>query len=334
MSTTIGNYKLNKPLSNKNAGCSKWGYGKKNKKEYFLKEFLTPVYPEDTIELSQATIDKKKKICKDFEEKEKNLIYAINKSSDGNILRIHEFFRYGTKYYIATEKLEPISEEMIFNLSFDEKIRILKVLAHSMSELHKNGIIHGDIKLSNLMFVKSKSGRITVKIIDIDGCFFEDDIPFCENLVIDPVYMSPEAFIYINMESGKVDTKTDVFAMGIIFHQILTGRMPDFDKTKYNYVYECILSGGELNLGFCEKKVNSIITDMLNVNPDERISMQQVFEKLVNLTSKEETIISDIPEQEEEQVICDDMEQENEQFINNSSKQEKIDDFFVRAGDL
>lgn len=303
MSNRIGNYELDKPLSNKNAGCCKWGFGRKNNKEYFIKEFLSPIYPDNIGELNQTTLERKQKICKEFEIKETTLIKQLNCASDGNVLRIHEFFRYGSKYYIATEKVNGLDENIIENLSFVEKIRIMKVLAHSLSCMHKKSIVHGDIKMNNILFMKSRNDKITAKIIDIDNCFFENDIPEPDYLVGDPVYMAPETFRYIATESGKIDCKLDVFAMGIIFHQILTGKLPKFDTGKYKYVYECVLDDGKLLVDFSLKYVFELLMYMLEKDPEKRISMAQVFNLL-----NEKTNVPDV-------------------------KTNK-DSFFVKAGDL
>lgn len=281
MSIKIGDYILEKPLANQNAGYSKWGFGMKNGKEFFIKELLTPVYPEDNGIIGKATIDKKRKYCKEFEEKQCELIKLINFNSDGNLLRIHQFFRYGTKYYIVAEKINSHNQEILSSLSFEEKFKLLKILAHSLSRIHEKGIVHGDIKLDNILFTRTRQGFVGCKIIDVDGCFFEKQPPEPDYLVVDPVYMAPETFEYIATESGTVGCKEDVFAMGIVFHQIMTGTIPNFDTDKYEYAYECVLDGGSLRVNCSLKILFEIMTNMLCRNPDERLSMKQVYELLM-----------------------------------------------------
>lgn len=312
LSKIIGNYILETPLSNKDAGCSKWGFGKKGKTEFFIKEFLTPIYPDENVEMKQTTIERKRSFCREFESHESMIIKKINQASDGNTLRIHEFFRYGTKYYIVTEKVNAVDKDIIerMNISINDKVRILKVLSHSLSGLHKNGIVHGDIKMNNILFMLAKNGMITAKIIDIDGCFFENNPPIPDYLVVDPVYMAPEMFEYIATEEGKIDCKADVFAMGIVFYQILTGMLPDFHKEKYEYAYQYILSGGILKIDCGMEYLNKIIAGMLCKNSEERFTMEKVFNILCEKSQ---------PNNLEEEIIV---------------KQTKKDEFFTKAGNL
>ena len=71
MNELIGEYEVVEPLKIKNGGMSRWGIVKKNNQEYFIKEWLNPVYPTKDSGLSESTIERKKKICKDFEENKK-----------------------------------------------------------------------------------------------------------------------------------------------------------------------------------------------------------------------------------------------------------------------
>lgn len=321
MKEFIGDYELKEPLTNRNAGFSKWGIGIKDGKEYFIKEFLSPVYPEENGELSEALVQKKIQACREYEIKEKKVINNINKCSDGNVLRISEFFRYGTKYYIATERLYAIDREYVYKLPYNEKIRILKVLAHSLYSMHKNNIIHGDMKLDNIIFYRTSKNKITAKIIDVDGSFLVSDIPQdFEDIVVDQVYMAPETFTMICNEEGEIDEKIDVFAMGLIFYQILTGVLPAMDGDTYIYPYEYVLDNRKFKFAV-KNDVFSIIEKMLDKNPEKRISMEEVFEGLKNKKNEYKDKKDD--GYEEEKVKTEKVKAEK-----------YVDDFFKVAKDL
>lgn len=64
--SVIKDYKLLGELSAQNAGFCQWGFCEKAGREYFIKEFLTPVYPVDSKELSAKLIERKRKVCDDF----------------------------------------------------------------------------------------------------------------------------------------------------------------------------------------------------------------------------------------------------------------------------
>ena len=98
MSEMIGGYEVKEPLSNKNAGFSKWGFGEKDGKTWFLKEFLSPVYPVNRGEMTEKSMQRKLTQCHEYEIDKIRLFSQLGRASDGNLLRIHEFFRYGSKF--------------------------------------------------------------------------------------------------------------------------------------------------------------------------------------------------------------------------------------------
>ena len=89
---TLNEYKLLTPLQNKNAGFSRWAYAARFGEEYFIKEFMNPVYPDEES-LSETLRNSKIKSCEYFEAKKLNLYKRINDVSDGNLVRVFEFFR-------------------------------------------------------------------------------------------------------------------------------------------------------------------------------------------------------------------------------------------------
>lgn len=147
----MNGYELLEPFQNKNAGFSRWTYALRNDKKYFLKEFLDPIYPMSD-ELSKEFVEQSILACKEFEEKKKRLYNAINQAADGNIMRVNEFFRCDSHYYISTLKVEGecASLDEIKNASEEDKIFLWKTLIHSIKNLHTYKIVHSDLKLSNV----------------------------------------------------------------------------------------------------------------------------------------------------------------------------------------
>ena len=68
----INRYRLLCPLTNTDAGFSRWAYAEKDGKEYFLKECLSPVCPRDDGVLSKETITRKRNIGIQFYQRKKN----------------------------------------------------------------------------------------------------------------------------------------------------------------------------------------------------------------------------------------------------------------------
>ena len=93
MGEMINQYELLAPFQNKDAGFSRWTYAVRKGRTYFLKEFLSPVYPSGDV-LSEAMRNSRIRACTEFEQRNKKLYEKVNRISDGNLVRIHEFFRH------------------------------------------------------------------------------------------------------------------------------------------------------------------------------------------------------------------------------------------------
>ncbi|NCB91595.1 MAG: hypothetical protein EOM40_03335 [Clostridia bacterium] len=282
MAETINGYLLEEPLKTDNSGFSKWGFGKLGEKEYFLKEFLSPVYPIDEALLGPELTQKKKDVCNAYVTKKQLIFKTINDASDGNLVRIEHFFRYGSKYYISMEKIDPVALVDVLALPEKEKMVICMILAHSISRMHQAGLIHADIKLDNIIFCKNADGGIGAKIIDLDNCFWEKEPPKGEEEIMgDQIYMAPETFWMIAQEEGTINRKIDVFALGLLFHQLFTGMLPGFDTQKYHYPYESVINGSKMIISSqvirLPAEVSWLLEGMLRQSPKERPELTEVF---------------------------------------------------------
>ena len=284
MSEIINGYKLIGELTNARSGFAKWGFARKDGIDVFIKEFLSPVYPIDGTTISQEQLRVKRQICNEFEQKKRRFYAVLNKCSTGNVITILDIFRWKSKYYIVTEKVnaKAISAETISEMSTEQKIQIAKIVTHCVNSLHKNGIVHGDIKADNILLKETQKGFYTAKLIDFDASFFEGDASKAdEEFQGDMVYLAPESFLYIAGRVSSISSKIDVFALGVLFHQYFTGKVPGFDATKYAYAFEAVLDDNELLIdGVMPQNISSLIKDMLKKEPVLRPRLDEVFTRL------------------------------------------------------
>lgn len=320
MSEIMNQYELLAPFQNQNAGFSRWTYAIKNKKEYVLKEFLDPVYPTDeTLSLNlrkQRILD-----CEEYEQKKKYLYEQVNIASDGNLVRIFEFFRFDNHYYISTERIitEKITIEEISQKPYEDKLLLCKTIAHSILKLHQQNIVHADIKENNILIKKTSTGKLVGKIIDFDASFFESDPPTYDNdeLGGDQVYLAPEACQFICGDSIKLTSKIDVFALGLLFHRYMTGKLPEFDATEYDYAFDAVLDNQTLIVSNeLPSQLQWLISGMLECDPEKRLSMEKVYSVFQQL--------------DPDRNLNEDIEEKN-------IKEEMVktqDEWFFSAGDL
>lgn len=140
-----------------------------------------------------------------------------------SVIRIYDIGdQYGIKfismeYFHGKQLKEMISEQGFFNL--ETGIDVLLEICNGLSAAHKLGIIHRDIKSQNLMI----SNEGVVKILDF-GIAKSLDIPglTVESAILGtPEYMSPEA-----IRQQPVDTRSDIYSLGIVMYEMFTGRLP------------------------------------------------------------------------------------------------------------
>lgn len=335
MGEVINGYELLEPFQNRNAGFSRWTLALRRQEVFFLKEFMNPVYPgEDIAEnLRQMRIDD----CKEFEEKKSRLYQAINRASDGNMIRIVDFFRYNSHYYIATPRAidAKLSFEEIAMRPMEDRVLLCRTLANSMKRLHEAGIVHSDIKATNVIVQKTATGKLCAKLVDFGSSFFEAEAPESEDeLGGDQVYLAPEACRFIFGEPVKLNSKIDVFALGLLFHQYLTGSLPGFDNSTYDYAYEAVLDGQQLVVSSeLPQYLGIILQQMLLCEPEARCCIAEVFDYLGMFLTKETSPMEEVNSQDEEaaeEVDWSAVVAAREKHTTSASPA----DFFHAAGDL
>lgn len=283
MGQLVNGYDLIEPFQNHNAGFSRWTYARQRGRVYFLKEFMDPIYP-DSSTLSETLRARRIKDCEAFENRKRRLYEAVNRASDGNTVRICEFFRFDSHYYISNQWIEgdKISLKELAELPMFERLILCRSLAHSLMRLHEEAVVHSDIKETNVLIKRTRTGRLTGKLIDFDCSFLETEPPETEDdLGGDQIYLAPECCLFMCGEEAKLTCKSDVFSLGLLFHQYLTGDLPYFDHSEYDYAHEAVLDDHPLVVSpELPQWIREIIQKMLECDPDVRISMEEVYREI------------------------------------------------------
>jgi serine/threonine protein kinase len=236
------------------AGLSKWTFAAKDGREYFIKEFLSPTYPDEHAPGSPQTKMRKRQRCAAFERHHRRIQAALAAVSGigGNLIITLDFFRWGAKYYKVTEKVEVagLSPADVAALDFQDQLVLLKTVAHSLRILHDRGIVHGDLKPSNVLIKRTELGY-TTKLIDFDNAYLTGEPPPPDQIVGTMNYYSPELVGYIQ-ETGttaqQLTQKADIFALGLIYAEFLTGTLPAFDAARHQSAGVAARAGEVLRL--------------------------------------------------------------------------------------
>jgi serine/threonine protein kinase len=288
------------------AGLSKWTFAAKDGREYFIKEFLSPTYPDEHAPGSAQTKMRKRRRCAAFERHHRRIQEALASVSGvgGNLIVTLDFFRWGAKYYKVTEKVEAadLGPADVTALAFQDQLVLLKTVAHSLRILHDRGIVHGDLKPSNVLIKRTELGY-TTKLIDFDNAYLAGEPPPPEEIVGTMNYYSPELVGYIQ-ETGtaahELTQKADIFALGLIYAEFLTGTPPAFDAAS-QYAGVAARAGEVLRLAPTKlpAAVVELVDRMLLADPTARPTIADTHTTLMGIrTATTTTAILAGPEPE------------------------------------
>ena len=286
----INGYRILEDFKVVGAGLSKWTFAERGGREYFIKEFLSPTYPDAAAPGSEKTKAKKRARCAVFEAHHQGIQRALAPLSayGGNLIVTLDFFRWGAKYYKVTEKVDAagLSASDVAALPFRTQLVLLKTVAASLKILHNLEIVHSDLKPSNVLIKKTDLGY-TTKLIDFDSSYLARRPPPPEEIVGTINYYSPELLGYIQqagVPSEQLGVASDVFALGLIYTEYLTGAPPPFDPAHHEAAV-AVRSGETLRIPRVgiPTEVADVVDRMMAADPAGRPTIAEVHAALMGL---------------------------------------------------
>jgi eukaryotic-like serine/threonine-protein kinase len=136
-------------------------------------------------------------------------------------------------YYMAMEYLEGYTLHRAIrqagHLTEERAAHIARQVCRSLREAHSLGVVHRDLKPANIYLLDHDDERDFVKVLDFGlvknvGDVGGEQLTQAGLFMGSPKYMAPE-----QVSGGDVDARTDVYALGVILYEMLTGKVP-FDR--------------------------------------------------------------------------------------------------------
>ncbi len=168
----------------------------------------------------------------------------LAKMQHPNVVTIHDYGRIEgepERYFMAMEYLDGMTLAQCIDsrapLPADETLRLLRQVARGLREAHRLGAVHRDLKPSNIMLVPDEEGAEVVKILDFGigkllGSPGEEQELTQEGAFLgSPKYVAPEM-----VNERRVDERTDVYSLGVIAYECLTGQLPFQTETNLEMI--------------------------------------------------------------------------------------------------
>lgn len=169
--------------------------------------------------------------------------------------------------YIAMEYLPSanLAKRVRKNLSSETSISYLQQIAQGLVAIHERNIVHRDMKPSNILFQDDDILKITdFGAAKIMGHVIQD-LTVQGFIIGTPYYMSPE-----QCSGAAIDTRSDIYSLGIIFYIMLTGRHPFRSKKGTDALIKAHIEGPIPKLPDTFNKYQSLIDGMMAKDPGDR----------------------------------------------------------------
>jgi serine/threonine protein kinase len=208
--------------------------------------------------------------------------------------------------YLSMELIRGFPLSQWFSLSFKpdlpEIIQITIQIAEALQHAHDRGIIHGDVKPSNVMIIQeamtdnssthSLVNRLNmVKVIDFSKGEKSNDIDIWARKfkkdILTPAHAAPEQFPFSEM---PVDHRADIFGLGLLLERLMQNGSFASERTS-----EFDGPPSDANSQFCESDINmidqlkSVIDQALNKDPDQRFQTMKGFINVLNKIRSQES---------------------------------------------
>jgi serine/threonine protein kinase/tetratricopeptide (TPR) repeat protein len=160
-----------------------------------------------------------------------NEIKIARKIGHKNVCRTYDLHEEGLTLYLTMEYVRGEDLKSLIHrtktLSVGTALAITRQIAEGLAEAHKLGIVHRDLKPGNIMI--DKEGQAKIMDFGVARAMREKGITGAGAIIGTPEYMSPE-----QVEGKEADPRADIYALGTILFEMVTGRVPFEGETAFS----------------------------------------------------------------------------------------------------
>jgi serine/threonine protein kinase len=205
-------------------------------------------------------------------QREASLLQALDHE---NITRLKRLFPAYHTYFLVMELCEGADLQRLVRargpLPEHEVRGILGQLAHALDYVHQRGLVHRDLKPANVMITRRGDVKLTDFGIAAPAVPFDDRTATADHSVLGtPAFMAPE-----QLSGGRLDSRTDVYALGCLAYELLTGRRlfgaTDLFELMHEKMTTKLPRAEEIGAGI-SAELHAFLDRSLQVSPAERPS--------------------------------------------------------------
>jgi len=213
---------------------------------------------------------------------------ALAKLTHQNIVKVLDYGEYEGKPYLVMPYLPggTLKQRLGKPIPWDEAVRMLLPISRALGYAHKQGIIHRDVKPSNVLL--TESGDPMLSDFGIAKMFGDEetiDLTATGMTIGTPEYMAPEQTI-----SKTVDQRADIYALGVVLYEMVTGRKPYQADTPLGVLFKHAnepLPRPRSIVPEIPEAAEAVIFKALAKKPEDRFqSMEEFAEALTSLPTK------------------------------------------------
>ena len=211
-----------------------------------------------------------------FVEKFYQEVQNLSKFNHPNIVTIHDSSSRGAqKCWLVTEYVQGATLDDLVHNTVNNRLHpivatmLVAEIAKVLISIHRQGVIHQDIKLSNIMV--TRKGQIKLLDFGLSNNLDDTHVSGEKHMMGTPRYMSPE-----QINGQALDHRTDIFSLVVVFYRLVTGKFPFRGSTDAEIYYEN--SKGAMrqpSTGF--PHINKLLIKGLVQNKNKRIQSTMVL---------------------------------------------------------